>query len=130
VIDALAPLRERTHFPPQSAQEDESHEPASEPLWDETDLFGSPDVPLSMAGMELDEEAGPAPAAVPPVDAMAVIERVEALLGAAPVNVDDLVRACAALVAEVQAALLDLELSGRIERHGGGFVSLRPKRVG
>lgn len=84
VIDALAPLRERAHFPPQSAQEDEPREPGAEPLWDETDLSGSPDVPLSMAGMELNEEARPAPAAVPPVDAMAIIERVEALLGAAP----------------------------------------------
>ena len=41
---------------------------------------------------------------------------------------DDLVRASGAPVAEVRSALFDLELEGRLERHGGGLVSLLPKR--
>jgi DNA processing protein len=53
---------------------------------------------------------------------------VESLLGPSPVALDDLVRACGAPVAEVRSALLELELEGRIERHGGGLVSLLPGR--
>lgn len=51
-------------------------------------------------------------------------ERVAALLGPAPVTLDDLVREARAGAGDVQIALLELELAGRIERHGGGLVSL------
>lgn len=51
-------------------------------------------------------------------------ERIAALLGTAPVLLDELVRGAGARAAEVQIVLLELELAGRIERHGGGFVSL------
>lgn len=51
-------------------------------------------------------------------------ERVAALLGPAPVAMDDLVREARAKAGEVQIALLELELAGRLERHGGGLVSL------
>jgi DNA processing protein len=47
-------------------------------------------------------------------------------LGPDPLAVDELVRQCQASVAAIQAALLDLELEGRLERHPGNRVSLRP----
>jgi DNA processing protein len=49
---------------------------------------------------------------------------IESLLGPSPVPVDDLVRASGAPVAAVHGALLELEIAGRLERHGGNLVSL------
>ena len=51
-------------------------------------------------------------------------ERVAGLLGPAPVALDEIVRESRAKAGDVQIALLELELAGRIERHGGGLVSL------
>jgi DNA processing protein len=45
------------------------------------------------------------------------------LLGPTPVAIDDLVRLSGASPAMVRRVLLELELAGRIERHGGGLVS-------
>jgi DNA processing protein len=45
------------------------------------------------------------------------------LLGPTPVAIDDLVRLSGASPATVRQVLLELELAGRIERHGGGLVS-------
>ncbi|HEY6870953.1 MAG TPA: DNA-processing protein DprA [Novosphingobium sp.] len=47
-----------------------------------------------------------------------------ALLSAAPVSVDELIRQSGAAAAAVQLALIELELTGRLERHAGGRVSL------
>jgi DNA processing protein len=49
--------------------------------------------------------------------------RLEELLGPAPVDVDELIRQCGAPVTVALAALLELELAGRLERHPGGKVS-------
>lgn len=46
------------------------------------------------------------------------------LLGPAPLPVDDLVALSGLSAGEVQILLLELELAGRLERHGGGRVSL------
>jgi DNA processing protein len=46
------------------------------------------------------------------------------LLTAAPVAVDELIRQSGASAAEVQMALLELEIAGRLERHAAGRVSL------
>lgn len=54
----------------------------------------------------------------------ALPKRVLELLGPTPVAVDDLVREARAPAGAVQIVLLELELAGRIERHGGGLVSL------
>jgi DNA processing protein len=51
--------------------------------------------------------------------------RVEGLLSPAPVPFDELARVTGAPVGTVQIVLLELELAGRIERHGGSLVSLR-----
>jgi DNA processing protein len=46
------------------------------------------------------------------------------LLGPSPVSLDDLIRMSGASPATVRTVLLELELAGRLERHGGGLVSL------
>jgi DNA processing protein len=52
--------------------------------------------------------------------------RVCGRLGPEPLLVDELIRQCDATTSEVQRALLELELEGRIERHPGNRVSLAP----
>jgi DNA processing protein len=46
------------------------------------------------------------------------------LLGPSPVSIDDLIRLSGASPSLVRTILLELELAGRLERHGGGLVSL------
>jgi DNA processing protein len=53
-----------------------------------------------------------------------VLGRVQERLGPEPLLVDELIRQCHASTAEVQRALLELELDGRLERHPGNRVSL------
>jgi DNA processing protein len=50
--------------------------------------------------------------------------RIVNLLGPSPISLDDLIRMSGASPAIVRAVLLELELAGRLERHGGGLVSL------
>jgi DNA processing protein len=50
--------------------------------------------------------------------------RIIALLGPTPVSIDDLVRLSQSSPAVVRTVLLELEIAGRLERHGGGLVSL------
>jgi DNA processing protein len=50
--------------------------------------------------------------------------RIVDLLGPSPVLLDDLIRIAGTSPAIVRTVLLELELAGRLERHGGGLVSL------
>jgi DNA processing protein len=50
--------------------------------------------------------------------------RIVSLLGPVPVSIDDLIRMADTSAAVVRTVLLELELAGRLERHGGGLVSL------
>ncbi len=61
------------------------------------------------------EEAEPAP------DERA---RIVSLLGPSPVQIDDLVRSSNSSPAVVRMVLLELEIAGWLERHGGSLVSL------
>ncbi|MGD9741806.1 MAG: DNA-processing protein DprA [Dongiaceae bacterium] len=78
----------------------------------------------------LQAEAPPPALAYPPEAALSgdlephlqVAER----LGPTPVAVDELVRQCQMSPPVVRAALLDIELAGRLERHPGDRVSLLP----
>ncbi len=115
-------------------REDERRAPA-EPLWDEFNLlYDEVAAPTTVAGLAFDEpvRAAPSPAFADAPRAahqgLALRAQVESLLGPSPVALDDLVRASGAPVAQVRSALLDLELEGRLERHGGGLVSLLPQR--
>jgi DNA processing protein len=51
-------------------------------------------------------------------------KRIIVLLGPTPVPIDDLVRRSACPPGIVRTVLLELELAGRLERHGSGLVSL------
>ncbi|MBX9758917.1 MAG: DNA-processing protein DprA [Beijerinckiaceae bacterium] len=134
VIEALAPILSGGAAPRADLFDEETAFPAAERLWDETDLFGDPSPPLSEPALELDDEgAGSAPMAsgqrfdIEPASAGAVKDAVAASLGPAPVSVDDVVRAAGFSVAQVHAALFDLELEGRLVRHGGNMVALLPR---
>ncbi|HEY7247123.1 MAG TPA: DNA-processing protein DprA [Xanthobacteraceae bacterium] len=50
--------------------------------------------------------------------------RIVDLLGPSPTSVDDLIRLSRCSAGAVRTVLLELELAGRIERHGAGLVSL------
>lgn len=67
---------------------------------------------------------GHAGADEPVADDPALAPDIAALLGSAPVAIDEVVRASGAGVAAVQQALVELELAGRLARHAGGRVSL------
>jgi DNA processing protein len=97
--------------------------PFGEPLWGELDL--DPDVGASAPSPALrekesavDDEAATLANALPPR------LRVEASLGPAPIGMDDLARAGACSIGEIRLILQELEIEGRIERHGGDRVSL------
>ena len=60
-----------------------------------------------------------------PVDEAAV-PSIETLLGPSPAPVDEIIRLSGASSGAVQLALLELDLAGRLDRHAGGKVSLRP----
>src|SRR4029079_8133823 len=50
--------------------------------------------------------------------------QIVSLLGPTPVGLDDLVRLSGLSPGLVRTVVLELELAGRIERHGGGLLSL------
>jgi DNA processing protein len=50
--------------------------------------------------------------------------RIVSLLGPTPVSMDDIVRLSNSRPAIVRTVLLELEIAGRLERHGAGMVSL------
>ncbi|MEA2986179.1 MAG: processing protein [Alphaproteobacteria bacterium] len=50
--------------------------------------------------------------------------RIVSLLGPTPVAIDDLIRLSGCSPTAVRIVLLELELAGRVERHGGAMVSL------
>src|SRR5713226_558273 len=50
--------------------------------------------------------------------------RITGLLGPTPILLDDLIRMAETSPAMARTVLLELELAGRLERHGGGLVSL------
>jgi DNA processing protein len=73
------------------------------------------------------DEPVPAPIAPPPPTAEPGTEergRIIELLGPTPVSIDDLVRLAGRSPAVVRIVLLELEVAGRLHRHGGGLVSL------
>ena len=51
-------------------------------------------------------------------------ERVIVALGVSPVDVDEIIRATRLPARQVQIILLELDLAGRLERHGSQLVSL------
>lgn len=120
VIRVVEPLI--GHDPPPEGVEEDPYRREPQPLWDELELFAG-DEP---AFAEKQAEALDIPAQDKPTperrDPAAVLT---ALMGPSPVPIDALVRLSGLSPAEVSATLVDLDLAGRIEKHGLGLVSLR-----
>ncbi|MBI5132036.1 MAG: DNA-protecting protein DprA [Rhodopseudomonas palustris] len=76
------------------------------------------DRPIELPGREPDH---PPPASEPDAGDRS---RILNLLGPSPVGIDDLIRLSGIAPPVVRTVLLELELAGRLERHGGGLVSL------
>ncbi len=109
VLEVLAPMRERERVTsasgPRPAFEEQAAPPASRP---------------------------PAPNAPPPVIAnpsngspIGAADAILAVLGPAPVTLDEVARAAGVPAHIAKVAVLELALAGLIERHGGQLVSLR-----
>lgn len=124
VLDVIGPIVERgpdADAAPAQARPDLAEQAD---FWDEIDLDalagdgtvpGGPAEPRA-AGLSAAPESGPEPA-----DDR---ERIVALLSPSPVGTDELARSAGVGARVVQTVLLELELDGRIERHGSGTVSL------
>ncbi len=120
VLAVVDPLRARDSF----SSLEESPGEAGEPLWGEHPLFGvDPDAtPRTRLGDSLDEAAAR--------DFNASVgddvdrRRVEALLGPAPISIDDLARAAELDVRAIRQAIVEFDLAGRIEHCGGNRVAL------
>jgi DNA processing protein len=61
---------------------------------------------------------------IAPVNADDVRERIIRALGPSPVEVDDIIRFTGATTGQIQLVLIELDLAGKLERHGGNRVSL------
>ncbi len=85
------------------------------------DVFEALDTPAPPPAPE-----PPAEPDLPPPDHAELPLRLLALLGAAPLPEDSLIRETGAGAAAVAAALLDLEIAGKAQRHPGGLVSRPP----
>ena len=113
VLAVLAPLLSDGSALPEGSLQDAADR-AQPDFWDEIDLDGN---------------AVPAPPAFEHPDADPAEEaderaRLIGLLSPTPIGADALARAAGLPVRVVQTTLLELELDGRIERHGSGAVSL------
>ncbi|AWM87284.1 DNA-processing protein DprA [Microvirga sp. 17 mud 1-3] len=111
-----------TGWRPDSGAEEPRSRVVSEELWDELDL---PDVPRPPLGAVFDDRGGEV--RDERQDGPARVELID-LLGPSPVPVDDLVRLSGLPIGQVQTTLLELEIAGRLERHGGNAVSLIASR--
>lgn len=121
VIEALAPmLSHGGALPTGLAQSGERYESTSESLWDELDL---PEVTPPPKDVLHHAIAGSDLAPSPEGEGEGARARVLALLGAAPVSLDDLIRASGQSARDVGRLLIELELDGAILRHPGGALS-------
>ncbi len=126
VIEAVAPLLGREDFGTH-AREDGPEE-GDEPLWDEFDFdyeFGNDSEEPPSAVRETGDPPHGASSGDDYDDApRGDFERLVELMGPAPVGVDELVRISGLDSRTVHRMLIELELLGRLIRHGGQRVSL------
>lgn len=118
VAGALAPLlgRDLAAAPPGSWREAEGDHfgQRQERLWDELDLASGEEAPSAPV---VDEEP-----ACREEDDRALVE---SLMSVSPIGIDDLSRQSGLPVRAIQTVLTELEIAGRLARHGGGLVSLQ-----
>lgn len=112
VLDVLGPIIERGPDADGAPARDRPDLADQPDFWDEIDLEGGI-VPAAAVGFS-DRETEPS----------GDRDRILGLLGPSPVGTDELARSAGLGVRVVQTVLLELELDGRIERHGSGAVSL------
>lgn len=126
--EALRPLLQGDLPLPRAIREDGRSAAPGEPLWDELDLgdadgsTSAEEVPVAAAVVSIEADEWVVQDRAPA--GKATLDIVVELLSPSPVGIDELARLAALPVREVQRVLFELELSGRIERHGQGLVSL------
>lgn len=124
VDEAVKTMHGEHNWHPHHIRETAGHNP--EPLWDEIDyLAGEVSAPTVIRETPETPYRGGEPvsdAGSPQSDMQAGLV---SLLGPAPIAIDDLVRLSGCSARQASQILLDLELSGRLIRHGGQLVSLR-----
>lgn len=112
---------------------DDSGHAAGEGLFDELDLFGGPEGAQEAFGFSERPQQraplSPEPAIAGQEPPDGPVDRdphavVTALLSPAPISVDELIRHAGLPARAVQGVLTELELSGRLQRHGANAVSL------
>ncbi|POR47826.1 DNA-processing protein DprA [Bosea psychrotolerans] len=119
VIEALLPLVEFDQRPGGGAvMRDGAGEAPPQALWDELDLPGITPAPKT----ELPAEAAWQDKVLPSQTSDQGINLLD-LLGAAPISIDDLVRASGRSARDVSRELLELELSGAVLRQPGGLLT-------
>jgi DNA processing protein len=122
VIEVLSPMLRRSDlFAPEPfvVREDGGDGGRREALWDELDL---PEIlPAPEIGLPSEEAATRGGAGA----GEGMRARLLALVGAAPIGLDDLVRASGESAREVSRIVLELELDGIVQRHAGGALSRR-----
>jgi DNA processing protein len=80
--------------------------------------------PILGRGLDVPVEEGDPDTAAPSEPGDSERSRIIALLGPTPTAIDDLVRLSGTSPAIVRAVLLELDIAGRLERHGGALISL------
>jgi DNA processing protein len=88
------------------------------------EALGPLGLPLFSSPRSMQEPAGREPTGAPRTIADDLRQTVVSLLGPSPAAVDDIVRHAGAAPQDVQMILLELELSGRLDRLSGGRVAL------
>jgi DNA processing protein len=120
VLDVIGPIIERGPDPDAAPARQRPDFAEQADFWDEIDLDGRTNPPDGSPAADFALKARP-PELDEPTDDR---ERIIALLGPSPVGTDELVRSAGVGARVVQTVLLELELDGRIERHGSAAVSL------
>ncbi len=131
VLDVVARLQARPHHGDLFSEPGAADHP-DQPLWDELDLddgsatpgpalrpHGRASAPYEAATRQAADAEGSAEG-----EPFSGPERVIGLLGPSPISIDELVRAAEMPAQVIRAILLELELAGRLERHGSNLVSL------
>lgn len=85
-------------------------------------ILGRPPIPPPIELAAADEHGTPAP--LPDIH-QSERELVVSALGPSPVDVDELIRATGVATRKVHIVLLELDLAGRLQRHGQQLVSLK-----
>jgi len=85
-------------------------------------ILGRPPIPPPIELAAADEHGTPAPL---PEIRQSERELVVSALGPSPVDIDELIRATGVATRKVHIVLLELDLAGRLQRHGQQLVSLK-----